>query len=303
MTIKAKRTPDERFANLPDFPYAPKYLDDLPGFEGLRAARIDEGPKDAKSTFFCLHGEPTWSFLYRKMIPKYLNAGARVVAPDFFGFGRSDKPEQESDYTFHFHRDYLLRLLERLDLQNVTLVVQDWGGLLGLTLPVDPGARDRIKRLVVMNTGMPAGEPAPPGFAAWRDYVARTPDLKCGALLKRGKPDMTDAEVAAYDAPFPDATFKAGVRQFPQLVMVDNPNMAGVAETKLARAFWKNDWQGKSFMAYGAKDPTFDPPAMEALRAQIRNCPEALVIAEGGHFVQEWGSDIADASLQSFGEF
>ena len=299
---KALRTPDDRFANLPDFAYVPTYFEDLKGFEGLRAAVIDEGPKDAKNTFFCLHGEPTWSFLYRKMIPKFLASGARVVAPDFFGFGRSDKPAKDTDYTFHFHRNTLLRVLERLDLRNVTLVVQDWGGLLGLTLPVDLGARARIARLLVMNTAMPAGEPAGKGFLAWRDYVAKTPDLQCGALIKRGKPDMTDAEVAAYDAPFPDVTFKAGVRQFPQLVMIGNPDMEGVAESKAARAFWRNDFEGQSFMAYGAQDPVFSPAHMEALREAIRGCPAAFPVPEGGHFVQEWGSGIADAALRSFGD-
>jgi haloalkane dehalogenase len=159
MTITALRTPEERFLNLPGFPYAPSYVDDLRGFEGLRAAYVDEGPRGAKHTFLCLHGEPTWGYLYRKMMPVFLQSGARVVAPDFFGFGRSDKPVNDADYTFHFHRDYLVRLIERLDLRNITLVVQDWGGLLGLTLPVDAGMRPRIDRLIAMNTGIAVGEP------------------------------------------------------------------------------------------------------------------------------------------------
>jgi pimeloyl-ACP methyl ester carboxylesterase len=300
MTIEALRTPEARFANLPDFPYAPSYVDDLPFYEGLRAAMIDEGPKDARHTFLCLHGEPSWSFLYRKMIPVFLASGARVVAPDFFGFGRSDKPVTDADYTFHFHRNYLLRLIERLDLRSITLVVQDWGGLLGLTLPVDAGARARIARMLVMNTGIATGEPAGPGFDAWRSFMAGQPDLAVGRLMKRGTPVLNDAEAAAYDAPFPDQRYKAGVRRFPQLVMTD-PGMEGVAEAKAAREFWAKDWAGKSFMAYGAADPVFAPAAMEALRAGIKNCPPALVIPDGGHFVQEWGGPIAEAALKAFG--
>lgn len=297
--MEALRTPEDRFAALPDFPWAPQYLDDLAGFEGLRAARIDEGPRDAPHTFLCLHGEPSWSFLYRKMIPVFLKSGARVMAPDFFGFGRSDKPVHDADYTFHFHRDYLLRLIERLDLTNITLVVQDWGGLLGLTLPVAPTMRGRVARLIVMNTAMPAGTSAGPGFDGWRSYMATQPDLAVGRMMKRGN-KLSDAEAAAYDAPFPDQRYKAGVRRFPQLVMTD-PGMDGVAEMIAARAFWKNEWRGQSFMAYGAADPVFPPEAMERLRGEIHGCPPALIVAEGGHFVQEWGGPIAEAAVAAFG--
>ncbi len=299
MAIDALRTPEARFADLPDFPWTPSYVDDLPGFEGLRAAVIDEGPKEAGQAFLCLHGEPTWSYLYRKMIPPFLSSGARVVAPDFLGFGRSDKPVRDADYSFHFHRDFLLRLMERLELTNVTLVVQDWGGLLGLTLPLDAGARARITRLLVMNTGLAVGAPPSDGFLAWRAYAASTPDLPVGALMKRSTPMLSEAEVAAYDAPFPDARHKAGVRAFPALVMTD-PEMPGVAESKAALKFWSEDWSGRSFMAYGAADPVFGPSAMEALRARIRGCPPALVIQDGGHFVQEWGAPIAAATLAAF---
>ncbi len=147
--VTALRTPDDRFADLPDFPYPQHYVDDLPGYEGLRAHYLDLGSRDAERTFLCLHGEPTWSYLYRKMIPVMLESGARVIAPDFFGFGRSDKPVQDSAYTFHFHRDFILRLAERIALRHITLVVQDWGGTLGLTLPVDPGFRSNLDRLFV----------------------------------------------------------------------------------------------------------------------------------------------------------
>lgn len=299
MPIKALRTPDDRFENLPDWPYAPNYIDDLEGYEGLRAHYIDEGPKNAEKTFLCLHGEPSWSYLYRKMIPHFVASGARVIAPDFFGFGRSDKPEKDDDYTFHFHRNYLLRLIERLDLKNITLVCQDWGGLLGLTLPVD--MQDRFTRLLVMNTGLAVGTPAGKGFNEWRAYAKNTPDLPVGAIMKRSTPNLTEAEVAAYDAPFPDHSYKAGARQFPQLVMTD-PNMEGVQTSKRAAQFWTEDWTGESFMAIGMKDPVLGPLAMRFLAGLIKGCPEPLEVEDGGHFVQEWGDIIAPAALKHFGD-
>lgn len=222
MTIEALRTPDERFAKLPDFAYPPQYVDDLLGYEGLRAAYVDTGPRNAQHVCLCLHGEPSWSFLYRRMIPVFVARGCRVVAPDFYGFGRSDKPVQDADYSFHFHRNFVLRLVERLNLERITLVVQDWGGLIGLTLPIDAGFRPRLTRAIVMNTGLAVGTAPSPGFVAWRAYAASHPDLAVGPLIKRGTPHLTDAEVAAYDAPFPDVRYKAGVRAFPQLVMTED---------------------------------------------------------------------------------
>lgn len=294
------RTPDERFGNLPDFGYAPHYAADLAGYEGLRCAWIDEGPRDAGNVFLCLHGEPTWGFLYRRMAPVFLASGGRVVAPDFFGFGRSDKPVEEATYGFHFHRNYLLRLVERLDLRGVTLVVQDWGGLIGLTLPLDPGFRRRLKRLVVMNTTLAVGETPSPGFDAWRAYVAKNPEFDVGALMKRGVAHLSDAEAAAYGAPFPDPSFMAGVRAFPQRVMTE-PGMEGVEESRAAIGFWSREWDGPTFMAVGAKDPVLGPDVMARLRAQIRGCPEPMVVEDGGHFLQEWGGPVAEAALIAFG--
>ena len=299
--IEALRTPDARFEGLSGYAFPPCYVDDLPGYEGLRAHYLDLGPEDAAHTFLCLHGEPSWSYLYRKMIPVFLEAGGRVVAPDLLGFGRSDKPVRLEDYGFHFHRDFLLRLVERLDLRRVTLVVQDWGGLLGLTLPVDPGFRARLERLIVMNTTLAVGKPAGPGFDAWRRYARDTPDMPVGALFARSDPQITPAETAAYDAPFPDARYKAGVRAFPALVMTD-PGMEGVEESLAAAAFWSGEWAGPSFMAIGEADPVLGPPVMEALRRTIRGCPEPMRIAGGGHFVQERGEPIARAALQAFGD-
>ena len=293
------RTPEDRFRDLPGFDYAPSYLDDLPGYSGLRTHYLDEGPRAARQVFLCLHGEPTWSYLYRKMIPVFTSAGHRVVAPDFLGFGRSDKPEEDATYTFDFHRKLLIAFIERLDLRNITLVCQDWGGLLGLTLPVDMS--DRFAGLLVMNTALGTGDiQLTKGFLDWRAYVARTPDIDCGLLLKRTCPHLSDAEVAAYGAPFPDIRFKAGVRRFPQLVP-DRRDAPGAAISRRARDFWKNEWRGRTFMAIGMKDPVLGPPVMQAIRQMIRGCPPPLEVAEGGHFLQEWGEGIARAALSAWG--
>jgi pimeloyl-ACP methyl ester carboxylesterase len=297
--MKVLRTPDERFAKLPFFPWAPRYVEDLPGYAGLRLHHLDEGPTDARETFLCLHGEPTWAYLYRKMIPVFLAAGARVVAPDFFGFGRSDKPADDAVYTYSFHRNTLLRLIERLDLRRVTLVCQDWGGLLGLTLPME--MPERFERLLVMNTGLPIGKPVSDGFAAWKAFAASYHDLPVAGLVALSSPGaLNPYDAAAYDAPFPDASYKAGVRRFPQLVAVE-PDMEGVAYAERARAFLANDWRGASFMAIGLRDPVLGKPIMEELRATIRGCPPALELPEAGHFVQEWGEQVAKKALAAFG--
>ncbi|MDJ0826827.1 MAG: haloalkane dehalogenase [Rhodobacter sp.] len=297
MTIDALRTPDTCFADLPDWPYAPRYLDDLAGYEGLRIHYIDEGPPEGR-TFLCLHGEPTWAYLYRRMIPVFLGSGARVVCPDMLGFGRSDKPVEDATYGFHFHRNMLLALVERLDLTRITLVVQDWGGLLGLTLPMD--LPDRIDRLLAMNTTLATGNPAGQGFEDWRAYVAANPDLDVGKLMSRACPHLTPGEVAAYAAPFPDQSYKAGVRRFPQMVMTE-PGMEGVETSKRAAHFLANNWQGESFMAIGLADPVLGGPAMRHLHGLIRNCPAPLEIPDGGHFLQEWGAPVAEAALTQWG--
>ncbi|MEO1251478.1 MAG: haloalkane dehalogenase [Pseudomonadota bacterium] len=306
MTIEALRTPDERFENLPDWPYAPRYVDDLAGYEGLRMHYVDEGPADAETTFLCIHGEPSWAYLFRKMIPVFTAAGHRAVAVDMFGFGRSDKPIDDEAYTYHFHRNALLAFVEKLDLKNVCLVVQDWGGLLGLTLPM--AAPQRYSRLIVMNTGLPAGEEAGEGFAAWRAYNRATPDLSVGGLMKRTTPILSDAEANAYDAPFPDQSFKGGVRRFPELVMLREEgkeltplSKEGVETSLQARKFWSQDWTGETFMAIGMQDPVLGPPAMHMLRKMIKGCPEPVEVADAGHFVQEWGEPIAKAALEKFG--
>lgn len=294
--IEALRTPDERFEGLPGYAFKPHYIDDL-GYEGLRLHYLDEGAKGGL-VFLCLHGEPSWAYLYRKMIPVFAAAGHRVVAPDFFGFGRSDKPVDDGVYTFGFHRTMLMKFIERLDLRTITLVVQDWGGLLGLTLPMEMPSR--FARLLVMNTTLAVGESPGVGFDGWKAYVKANPDLKVGALMKRGTSILSDAEAAAYDAPFPDLCYKAGVRRFPELVMV-SPEMEGADISRRAAAWWSQKWNGPTFMAVGMKDPVLGPAVMARLRHVIRGCPAPLEIPEGGHFVQEWGEEIARGALKAFG--
>jgi pimeloyl-ACP methyl ester carboxylesterase len=299
---KALRTPDARFGDLPGFDFAPHYISDLSPaapHAGLRMHYLDEGPRDARRVALCLHGQPSWSYLYRRMIPLFTKAGYRVVVPDLFGFGRSDKPVDEATYTFDFHREALRLFVEKLDLRHVMLVCQDWGGLLGLTLPMDmPG---RFERLLVMNTMLGVGdEPLGKGFLDWRAFCNANPDMAIGKLFKRGCPHLSEAEAAAYDAPFPDASYKAGVRRFPNLVP-DGPDAPGAALSRRARDWWRKDWQGESFMAVGVKDPVLGLPVMEHLRAWIRNCPDPMLVAEGGHFVQEWGTGIAQEAVRRFG--
>ena len=292
------RTPEERFADLPGLAFAPHYIENLPGYEGLRIHYLDQGPQDAKQVFLCLHGEPTWSYLYRKMIPVFVAAGHRCVAPDFIGFGRSDKPVDDAVYTFTFHRDMLLRFVERLDLGDISLVCQDWGGLLGMTLPMDiPG---RFSRLLVMNTALATGDvPLGSGFLAWREFVAMNPDLDVAKLMARACEKLSPEECAAYAAPFPDIRYKAGVRRFPQMVP-DNPDAEGAELSRRARHWWNTEWDGQTLMAVGMRDPVLGPPAMKYLREQIRRCPPPMEVAEAGHFVQEWGEKIAERSLEVF---
>jgi len=298
--IEALRTPEERFAVLPSFPYQPRYLEDLRGFEGLRLHYLDEGPPDAENLFLCLHGEPTWAYLYRKMIPVFTGAGCRVVAPDFFGFGRSDKPVRDEVYSFDFHRDTVMRVIERLDLQRITLVCQDWGGIVGLSIPAE--MPERFVRLLVMNTAIPVGKPVSPGFEMWKSFAGTFKDIPVAGLLALSSPgsQMSPLDLAAYHAPFPDQRYQAGVRRFPQMVPVE-PGMAGVEHGQRAREFLANDWEGETFMAVGMQDIVLGPPVMEELRSTIRGCPPPFEVPEANHFVQEWGDQVARAALDAFG--
>ena len=284
-------------------------------------AYVDAGPRDAAVTALCLHGNPSWGYLYRHMLPVFRAAGLRVVVPDLIGFGRSDKPADESWHRFDIHRQSLLTLIDMLDLKNIMLVCQDWGGIFGLTLPMAyaapatpsalaprgdasglgrPGAGpERFTRALVMNTTLGTGE-LTEGFRQWRAYSNSQPDMAVGKLLRRGRPEMSEAEAAGYDAPFPDATYKAALRAFPNLVP-DGADAPGAALGREAAAFWRERWSGASFMAIGMRDPVLGGAPMRALHAAIRGCPPPLEVADAGHFVPEWGEGIARAALAQFG--
>ena len=291
------RTPDERFVDLPGFAYRPNYLEDLPAADGARLHFVDAGPRDAAVTVLALHGNPTWCYLYRHMIPVFTGAGLRVVAPDLIGFGRSDKPLDPAWHSFERHRNVLLAFIERLQLRSLMLACQDWGGLLGLTLPM--ALPDRFTRLLVMNTGLGTGQ-VTEGFRQWRTYSNAQPDLPVGKLLARGKRDMTAGEIAAYDAPFPDPSYKAALKAFPNLVP-DGDAAPGAALSRDAGRFLREQWTGQSFMAIGMQDPVLGEVPMRSLQKVIRGCPAPMEVAEGGHFVQEWGAPIARAALSQFG--
>ena len=294
----ALRPPEAAFADLPGYPWAPHYVSDLPALNGLRMHYLDEGPADARRTWLCLHGNPAWSYLYRHMIPVFVGAGDRVVAPDLIGFGKSDKPKKAAAHTFAWHRQVLLDLVERLDLRDVVLVVQDWGGLLGLTLPM--AAPQRYRGLLVMNTTLATGDvPLSDGFIAWRDWCAKNPTFDAGRLFARGNPQMSKAECAAYMAPFPDAGHRAATRAFPDMVP-ERADDDGAAVSREAREFWRHAWQGRSLMAVGAQDPVLGPPVMTALQRDIRGCPEPWLLPQAGHFVPEQGRVIAERAISHF---
>ena len=297
----ALRTPDNAFKNLPDYPWPPKYISDLPTLGGLRLHYLDEGKPVVRAdqlTYLCLHGNPTWSYLYRKMIPAFLQVGHRVIAPDLIGFGKSDKPKKDSFHSFNTHRQILLELVERLDLQNVVLVVQDWGGILGLTLPL--AAPRRYQGLLVMNTLLATGDaPLPTGFLAWRAMCAKKPNFDVARLFSRSKPDMSPQACAAYNAPFPDRGHRAGTRAFSAMVP-EFRDSEGAETARQARNFWRNCWTGQSLMAIGAQDPAMGVKVMRELQALINGCSEPLVLESVGHFVQEQGEQLAHRAAHYF---
>ncbi len=294
--INKLRTPDSNFKDLPDYSFAPNYVGNLRGFDGLRGHYLDEGDPDSEEVFLCLHGEPTWSYLYRKMIPVFTSHGARAVAPDLIGFGKSDKPTDESVFTFRFHRDYLLALIEHLDLRNITLVCQDWGGLLGLTLPME--SPSRFKRLLIMNTALMMGPVDSPAFDAWKADVTSPEDLDLAGFMRKYEPVISEQEAAAYAAPFPSREYKAGVYKFPKLVGTDE---YGIQISRKAAEFWSAEWSGDTFMAVGMKDEMLGPPVMAHMQQMIKGCPPPLEIDDAGHFVQEHGTLIAKQAVAAFG--
>ena len=271
------RTPDARFVNLPDFPFDPHYLD----HDGLRMHYLDEGDGEP---VLLLHGEPTWSFLYRKMIPPLARV-ARCIAPDYFGFGRSDKPVEREWYSYDAHFASLVRLVDELDLHDVTVVMQDWGGPLGMRLAVE--RPDRVARMVVMNTGIFSGRPPSDTWLRFRDLVRRTgTDFAPGQLIRiTCTTELADDVAAAYDAPFPTPESKTGVLMFPEQVPTepDHPS----ARTMLAVREKLRSWEGRALVFFGDSDPVFSPRVAERLAELIPNAELQEPIAGAGHFLQE----------------
>jgi tRNA(adenine34) deaminase len=297
----ALRPQDEWFEGLPDYPWRANYLSDLPALNGLRMHYLDEvkdANKNDQLTYLCLHGNPAWSYLYRKMIPTFVAAGHRVVAPDLIGFGKSDKFKKANQHSFDFHRNVLLAFIERLNLERVVLVVQDWGGILGLTLPM--AMPNRFVGLLVMNTTLTTGEtPLSDGFISWRTWCKDNPDFDVGKLFTRGNKHMSDEETQAYNRPFTDKGHRAALHAFPPMVP-EHMSSPGADISRQAAAFWRNDWQGQSMMAIGLQDPVLGEPIMRNLQKNIRNCPEPMLLSQAGHFVQEHGQSIAEAAVQLF---
>ena len=280
------RTPDDRFADLPDFPYAPRYVQTS---DGLRMAYLDEG---SGPTVLLLHGEPSWSYLYRRMIPVLVSAGFRCVAPDLIGFGRSDKPTRVEDYTYAGHVEWLRSALFAsqadggLDLTEVSLFCQDWGGLLGLRLVAEHP--ERFARVCTSNTGLPDGSyRLPEQWWAFRDFVMRTEDLPVGFLVSAGCAQPMAPEVAAaYDAPFPDSAYKAGARAFPDLIPQTEDNVA----TPANRAAWEvlKGFDKPLLCAFSDSDPITagGDLLLQALIPGAAGQPHTTIVG-GGHFVQE----------------
>jgi tRNA(adenine34) deaminase len=305
----ALRPPDEWFEGIPDYPWTAHYVSDLPSLKGLRLHYLDEGHRELLNegqdslnrqqiTYVCLHGNPAWSYLYRKMIPTFTAHGHRVVAPDLIGFGKSDKFKKASQHSFEFHRQVLLDFIERLDLKHIVLVVQDWGGILGLTLPMDMA--HRFAGLLVMNTALATGtQPLSNGFLSWREWCQANPDFDVAKLFARGNKHMSDAETQAYNSPFKDRGHRTALHAFPPMVP-EFENSPGAETSRQALLFWRDQWQGQTMMAIGVQDPVLGEPVMRELQQNIKGCPDPILLPQAGHFVQEHGQFIAESAVQYF---
>lgn len=286
----AFRTPDERFADLDGYSFAPQYIELSGDLAGLRMHRVDESSGDP---ILLLHGEPTWAYLYRKMIPALSEVG-RVIAPDYIGFGRSDKVTDRDWYSYDRHVDSIRQLIEDLDLTGITLVVQDWGGPIGLRLAVEHP--DRFARLVILNTGIfrPGPRWPSPGFLAWRDFAERNPDLPVGFVIQGATTtELPDSVIAGYEAPFPDAASKAGVAAFPLLVPLSTEDPGSAEMSRVADAL--GDWTKPVLVAFSDSDPIFPPRAGEKLAERIPGAGPFVEIAGASHFLQEdKGGEIAE---------
>lgn len=286
------RTPDECFANLPGYAFEPHYVE----VEGLRIHYVDEGQSSAEPVLL-MHGEPSWSYLYRKMIPIITAAGYRAIAPDLVGFGRSDKPAQRADYTYQRHVDWMRGLLEALDLRRITLVCQDWGGLIGLRLAAEH--EERFARIVAANTGLPTGDhPMGEAFSQWQRFSQEVKSLPIGRIVKNSCVTSLPAEVvAAYEAPFPDERYKEGARQFPVLVPTQPDDPAAPANRRAWEVF--SHWQKPFLTAFSDSDPITRGADLlfQKLIPGAQGQPHTTIVA-AGHFLQEdKGQELAQVVL------
>ena len=283
------RTPDERFEGLPGYDFEPHYAE----LHGLRLHWVDEGEGDP---IVCFHGEPTWAYLYRKMLPPLVAGGRRVICPDYAGFGRSDKPTDRGWYTYDRHVELMSQLLGALDLEDATVVVQDWGGPIGLRWAMENA--DRVARLCILNTGLFTGRVSK-GFMAWRDFAERNPDLPVGFVLQGATTsDLPDDVVAAYEAPFPTPESKAGAAQFPLIVPISEDAAGAKEMADVADALSR--WDKPVLVAFSDQDPVFPfPRAGEAFTSRIPSAGEQVRIEGAAHFLQEdRGEQIADELLR-----
>ena len=284
------RTPDERFAGLSGYAFEPRYVEQ----DGLRMHYVDEGSGDP---VLLLHGEPTWAFLYRRMIPT-LAGLSRVVAPDYFGFGRSDKPTRIEDYSYDFHYGSIERLADELDLRGTTLVVQDWGGPIGLRLAVEHP--ERVARLVILNTGIGAGRAPSPEWLRFRAFMRRVGDEIVPSQLVRLScvGELSEEITAGYDAPFPTPESKAGVVAFPELVPteIDHPSAARMLEVRAGL----ERWEKPALVLFSDSDPIFTPAAAERLAARIPGAGPPEIVGGAGHFLQEEKGEEIALRISSF---
>ncbi|HKP90405.1 MAG TPA: haloalkane dehalogenase [Thermoleophilaceae bacterium] len=286
------RTPDDRFEGLPGYPFEPHYAE----VDGLRLHYVDEGEG---RPFVCFHGEPSWAYLYRKMVPPFVAAGNRAICPDYAGFGRSDKPTDRGWYTYDRHVELMTKLLEELDVRDAVVVVQDWGGPIGLRWAMEN--QERVGALAILNTGLFTGRVSK-GFMAWRDFAERNPDLPVGFVIQGATAtDLPDDVVVGYDAPFPNAESKAGAAQFP-LIVPTSEDAPGAAE--MVRVHEElSRWDRPAVVAFSDSDPVFPyPRSGERFTDTIPTAGEQLKIEGAAHFLQEdRGEQIAEAILERLG--
>lgn len=289
--MKALRTPDDRFQNLPGYAFAPHYVE-VPAGDGstLRMHYVDEGSRDGKIVLL-LHGEPSWSFLYRKMIPGIVAAGHRAIAPDLIGFGRSDKPAEQSDYTFHRHIDWLTSFAVQMDLRDVTFFGQDWGAVLGLRVAAEN--EERFARIVIGNGGLPTGDRPPnEAFLRWQKFSQTSPKFNIGQIIQSSTvTTLPDDVVEAYDAPFPDDSYKSGARIFPSLVPTTPDDPAAPANRRAWEILQK--WEKPFLTAFSDSDPvTKGGEFVMQKRIPGAQGQPHVMLKGGGHFLQE---DVGEA--------